>query len=313
MAPAFYQKLLKHNLYLENRLKPQLIIILLSIATAYCQTLNLIGKPEIYAPGIVSTEISEVKITFSKNGNWAFWGAIGRENGIGGFDIWQSQKTDTGWSKAQPASFNSSANDFDPCFSADGTKIYFFSNRPGGFGGDDFYYSSFDNETNTFGEPTNMGEQFNTAGDEWGPCESSNGEKFIFCTDGRGGSGKHDIFMCDQTMDGWSIPKSLDILNSEKDDFDPVILHDNKTIIFTREESENEAFLHISYLSANGYSKPERINGMMNMPGTWNFGSCINIHESDYIYYSSRVKDKNIGRLDIYRIKYTLTGHKDLH
>ena len=270
------------------------------------QQISFENEPQIFAAGIISTEISEVKITFSKDGKLALWGAVGRANGIGGLDIWQSLKTDKGWSIPSPASFNSPDNDFDPCFSAAGDGIYFFSNRPGGFGGDDFYYAAFDTITRTFGEPANMGSQFNTSGDEWGPCESTDGKKFIFCTDGLGGKGQHDIFICEKKANGWSNPKNLDILNSAEDDFDPLLLHDNKTIIFTRKFSDDEACLFISYLNENGYSEAVRLNETINIQGTWNFGSCLNNSEKNYLYYSTHIKDNNIGRLDIYRIGYNL-------
>lgn len=85
-----------------------------------------LGESELFAPGIISTEISEVKITFSKDGKLALWGAIGRKKGLGGFDIWQSERTENSWSIPQPVSFNSIENDFDPCFSADSKIIFFF-------------------------------------------------------------------------------------------------------------------------------------------------------------------------------------------
>ena len=34
---------------------------------------------------------------------------------------------------------NSSANDGAPALSRDGTELYFYSNRPGGFGANDLY------------------------------------------------------------------------------------------------------------------------------------------------------------------------------
>lgn len=285
-----------------------IVICFLNISTSVCQTINFEGEPELFAPGVISTEKSEVKITFSKNGELALWGAIGKENGLGGLDIWQSERTINGWGIPQPVSFNSVYNDFDPSFSADGKLIFFFSNRPGGMGGDDLYCVSYDSSAHSFSIPINMGTKFNTSGDEWGPSESIDGKKFLFCTDGFNGKGKHDIFISERTLEGWSSPKNIDNINSVEDDFDPVLLHDGKTIIFTKKFSEDEAYLFVSFLLKDGYSSPVQISNKMNISSTWNFGSVIDPLDNLYIYYSTHIIDNTQGRLDIYRIKYRLLG-----
>jgi|WetSurMetagenome_2_1015567.scaffolds.fasta_scaffold25576_3 hypothetical protein len=282
-------------------------LLVAGTSTAICQRLDFPAKPELFAPGIVSTEKSEIKITFSRDGTCMLWGTIGWEKGKGGWDIWQSQETGTGWGIPRPASFNSEDNDFDPCFSADGRVLYFFSNRPGGVGGDDLYSVSFDAATCSFGEPVNMGPRFNSRGDEWGPSVSKDGAKFIYCTDGFQGKGKHDIMICEREPGGWGSPRNAGLLNSPEDDFDPVFLHDCKTIIFTRKISEDEALLYVSFAGKGGYSAPVLISDTMNVHGAWNLGSSIDPSDSSYIYYSSRIDGNRKGRLDIYRIRYTTT------
>lgn len=62
--------------------------------------------------------------------------------GFGGNDIFLSKKTsDNSWSKPQNLGYplNSPAEDISFCLTADGTKGYFSSNRPGGLGGMDLY------------------------------------------------------------------------------------------------------------------------------------------------------------------------------
>lgn len=271
------------------------------------QKIEFISEPEIFLPGIVSCENSEVKITFSADGKLMLWGSVDKE---GNLSILKSEINKESWTTPEPVSFSSDSNDFDPSFSADGRTVYFFSNRSGGFGGDDLYSVEYDSARMSFGTPVNMGNSINTAGDEWGPAESPNGEKFIFCTDGLKGKGMHDIYTCEKTSDGWSIPSSVSAINHEDDDFDPVILHDNKTILFTRRLNENEAYLYISSLSAEGYSIPKKLNNKINIKDTWNFGSCINAADKYSVYYSTHIKNNSQGRLDIYKIKYDLMQTK---
>ena len=72
------------------------------------------------------------------------WGAIGWSGGAGGWDIYESERYGHGLEPPHTASFNSAANDFDPSFAPDGSGVYFFSNRDGGFGKDDIYFAPFD-------------------------------------------------------------------------------------------------------------------------------------------------------------------------
>lgn len=283
------------------------LLFVLFLTEAFCQSISFPEAPELFLPDVVSTARSEIKITFSKDGRTMLWGTIGWENGKGGWDIWQSTKTKDGWSKPSPVSFNSDSNDFDPCFSAEGSTVYFFSNRAGGFGGDDLYKAAFDQSTGTFSKAINMGPRFNTKGDEWGPTESPDGKSFMYCTDGFNGIGKHDVFVCAKNEEGWGIPENLKQINSIEDDFDPVFLHDNKTIIFTRKINEDEALLYVSYLKKEEYSAPVQLDTNMNVKQCWNLGSSINPAEPMYIYYSTRIPINTKGRLDIYRTVYFLS------
>ena len=58
-----------------------------------------------------------------------------------------------------------------PTFSADGHRMYFCANRPGGFGGDDIWVSFRENTTDDFAwqPPTNLGSGVNTEKSECGP------------------------------------------------------------------------------------------------------------------------------------------------
>ena len=81
--------------------------------------------------------------------------------GAGGWDIYESQRSGDGWSAPRAVSFDSSANDFDPSFAPDGSGVYFFSNRDGGFGKDDIYFAPFDARTGTLrrGRESRRGDQ----------------------------------------------------------------------------------------------------------------------------------------------------------
>jgi hypothetical protein len=84
-------------------------------------TLGLQGPAELVMVEQVATAGSEVKITFSPDGQRVLWGVIGRPGGPGGLDIWECRKRAGQWGLPAPVAFDSPQNDFDPSFAQDGS------------------------------------------------------------------------------------------------------------------------------------------------------------------------------------------------
>ncbi len=80
-----------------------------------------------------------------------------------------------------------------PSFSPDGARIYFSSDRPGGQGGYDLYYS--ERGADGWGAPVNLGPEVNTPGNEIAP-QTSSGSVF-FSSDYLPGFGGMDIYRAD--------------------------------------------------------------------------------------------------------------------
>jgi Tol biopolymer transport system component len=203
--------------------------------------------------------------------------------------------------------FNSSYKDFDPFFAPDGSGVYFFSNRPGGAGGDDIYFVAFDARTGSYGMPVNLGPAVNSKGDEWAPSLGADGTKLLFASDGRGGLGLHDLFISERTDDGWSDARALPApLNSKDDDFDATWLHDGTTLVFSRKPGASEEMqLYASRRTDSGtWSEPERLPAAVNIPGGWSLGPSIRRDEPGILYFTSHREGTSQGRLDIYRIRY---------
>jgi hypothetical protein len=98
-----------------------------------------------------------------------------RPGGFGDFDIYVSQRAsvDSDWGPPQNlgANINTEFVDGVPTISADGHRMYFGSERPGGFGGSDIWVSFREDPTDDFGwqYPVNLGSGVNTEKDEDGP------------------------------------------------------------------------------------------------------------------------------------------------
>ena len=104
-----------------------------------------------------------------------------------------------------------------PSLSADGSTLYFVSDKPGGFGGKDIWMASSDG--GGFGKPVNMGSEINTPGDEMFPFIRENGD-FYFSSNYHPGIGGLDIFKAKKDDKGkWVVENMRAPINSPGDDF----------------------------------------------------------------------------------------------
>jgi TolB protein len=257
-----------------------------------------------FLPGHVSTAVSEVRITFSPDGQRMLWGTIDwRGGGQGGWDIYESVKTPDGWSAPKPVSFNSTANDFDPYFAPDGEGVYFFSNRAGGLGKDDIYFAAFDTTTGRYDVPINLGDKINSAGDEWSPALSNDGQVLLFSSDGRGGEGRHDLFFAARDGNGWAKAEPIPPpVNGPSDDFDATFLPDDSGIIMAIGDVEaGTSKLYMSVITPGGFVKPQLIGPEINCDGGMTLGPTISHETPAILYFASNCRGDGPGRMDIYR------------
>jgi outer membrane protein OmpA-like peptidoglycan-associated protein len=105
-------------------------------------------------------------------------------------------------------------------------RIYFASNMPGGYGGYDLYYITYDADLN-FGEAVNLGSVINTAANESHPSRLDG--KFYFSSKGHPGLGGMDIFSADFKAGDFSNVTNLGKpYNGVRDDFSFVASADGK-------------------------------------------------------------------------------------
>lgn len=114
----------------------------------------------------------------------------------GSCDLYISYKVNGEWQrpKNMGTKVNSRAWDSQPSLSADGRILFFSSNRKGGYGGNDIWYSVRQNG-GAWSEAKNLGNTVNTAKDEISPFMFFNNEILFFASDGHQGFGGMDIFL----------------------------------------------------------------------------------------------------------------------
>ena len=104
-----------------------------------------------------------------------------------------------------------------PSISPSGERLFFASDRPGGFGGMDLYYVTIKN--GQYSEPINLGPDINTTGDEVFPFAYSDTQLF-FSSNGREGIGQLDIFFAEHKIElRWEAFVLGKDINTPKDDF----------------------------------------------------------------------------------------------
>lgn len=120
-----------------------------------------------------------------------------------------------------------------PAWSPKDRRLYFVSDKPGGIGGTDIYYTEWKGKQ--WSEPKNMGDAVNTNQDEKFPCVAPDGNLY-FASKGRNTFGGFDIFCLKRDAAGkWEYePEHLGAaINSEADDFGITFNKDMKSGYFT--------------------------------------------------------------------------------
>jgi peptidoglycan-associated lipoprotein len=169
---------------------------------------------------MVNTTDEEGASKFDVTGNTIYFTRSATEKGKDAkVGIFESTLVSGNWGRALKLSIgNDSLLAAHPSISKDGDKIYFVSNRPGGFGGNDIWMAEKTGE-NKWGESRNLGPQINTAGNEMFPFIRDNGELY-FSSDSHVGLGGLDIFRAiPLDKDQWKVENMGVPINSTGDDF----------------------------------------------------------------------------------------------
>jgi hypothetical protein len=98
--------------------------------------------------------------------------------------------------------------------------LYFVSNRPGGQGGLDIWFTIFMPKKNEWREPKNCGNKMNTAGDEMSPYYDVVSRTMYYSSTGHAGLGEFDIFKTNGELGKWTPAENMGYpINSPYDDY----------------------------------------------------------------------------------------------
>ena len=160
---------------------------------SYSQNVRLFSKS-------LKTKFNDGPVTFSSKGDTIYYsrniivdGKLSELSSVRNkLGIFYAVFDGEEWTKIRELRINNEwYNVTTPWSLRDGKRLYFASDKPGGYGGSDLYYCQWNNDY--WDEPVNLGPVINTKGNESYPFMNSAGE-FFFSSDGHPGIGGKDIF-----------------------------------------------------------------------------------------------------------------------
>jgi Tol biopolymer transport system component len=226
--------------------------------------------PQIFAPGVVSTPDNELNAAIAPDGKSLYFTKNAVRKGVIVFSRWRGGK----WSTPEVAAFSGLYSDFDPYFSADGSRLFFISNRPlqGAAPKADYDIWFVEKSGTGWSAPKNLGAPVNTEADEFFPALASDGTLY-FSAVRAGGKGRFDLYRARPAGVGYGPPENLGELNSPVSEVDCYVAPDQSYLIFAsygRAEGFGDGDLYVSF----------------NQNGIWtkavNLGRDINSTARDY-------------------------------
>ena len=204
------------------------------------------GKADLIKASKVNSDYHEATVAITNNGKTMYFTRdnVTRRNKLN-FDkkgtthlkIYKATRFEGSWENIKELPINDEVySTGHPALSPDNKKLFFVSDRKGGFGQTDIYEVDI-LENNKFSQPKNLGSKVNTAGREMFPFVSID-STFYFSSDGRLNLGLLDIYKSNIIKDSISEPQNLGApYNSGYDDF----------AFFVNSSNDNKR----SYLSSN--------------------------------------------------------------
>jgi tetratricopeptide (TPR) repeat protein len=190
--------------------------------------------------GEVNTPNYDAVLSISPDGKSLF---VYKNNANSAGDIFLSTLDPTKNTWVQPSKLgkpvNSSYFESSVSITADGKRIYFISERPGGLGQGDIWTAELAGN-GSWDKPENLGAVINTALDEKFVFIHPNGRTLFFASIGHQTMGSYDIFKSEFVNGKWSTPLNLGYpINTVNEESTFSLTEDNKTLYIAAEYEDS--------------------------------------------------------------------------
>lgn len=288
-----------------------LFFIILFFLINYCTEVDLTQKrmgpylgetppdslPKLFAPGFITTGFYTRDITISPDGDEIYF-CVNIGNNSYMTTLFTRQINDE-WTEPQTAPFARDLRYFtiEPCFSADGQKLFFASNRPDSLGrvhDSDIWF--VEREGNSWGPPQNVGTTINTDGPEFFPSVTKDGTLYFTRDDHI--TGISYIYRSRFINGIYSEPKLLpERINAGRSRFNAWIAPDESFIIvpiFGLPDSYGATDYYISFHNMNDqWSEPINLGNKINSKSRWEYSASIS-PDSKYLFFMSSKIDSSL-------------------
>jgi len=259
--------------------------------------------PQLLGAGVLSTGDDESHAVLTPEGDRVYF-----LKNTPLFDHWTivtSRWNGKRWTTPEVVPFSGRWNDADPFLTADGSKLYFISNRP--VDGttpktDTDLWMAEQKPGGAWSAPVHLG-VVNSSESEWFPSVTRDGTLY-FGSERAGGKGGADIWRSRLVGGVYQAPENLgEPINSEGGEFEPMIAPDERFLVFAaigREGGAGAFDLWISYNEGARWSQPVRLPAPLNTPA-WDFAPRLSPDGRVLLFTSSRGR---IGRDLDHALKY---------
>lgn len=147
----------------------------------------------------INTDFHDRMPSISPDGNYLFFSS-NRPGGYGKDDIWVSEYDHVQKKWGKPVNLgpniNTPASEVSPSIHSDGISFYFSSDRQGGVGGYDIYFSQVVQTASgkTMRRARNLGIPYNSPYDDEYPTITRRGHVLYFASNREGGKGNFDVY-----------------------------------------------------------------------------------------------------------------------
>lgn len=257
---------------------------------------------------IVNSTVEDMTPFISRDGLSLYIQRPAAAGGFGGWDIWVSKRDSVNDPWGPPQNLGPTINtpylEGNPVVSLDGHRLYFNSDRPGGFGDGDVYVSRRHNKRDDFAwQPAeNLGSGVNTWADEHRGIpfedEATGVVTLYFASNRPGGLGDHDIYASTLQPDETFGPAVLvEELSSASADRHPNIRRDGLEFYFMSNRPGSipnaqgnpslDVWVSTRASTADPWSEPVNLGPVVNAP-THDGGPSLSFDGTTLYFFSAR-------------------------
>ena len=212
------------------------------------------NSPKLFSPNFISTGLNEREPSLAPDGKTFYYWIILPGSTV----IMVSQLQAQGWTAPQVAPFSGTYSDFEPCFSADGQKLFFSSDRPlpGTTAQTDINIWVMDREGGHWGEPYPLSERINSKRVEFFPSVSRNGN--LYFNRASADFSSSQVFRAELVDGDFADPKPLpDVINKGNKGSNVFVAADESFLLMPRLDSKGQHRLHVSFkLGDQNWTQP---------------------------------------------------------